>query len=91
MGDFGAWIGREDVRRDDLTDSLMARWCAALDRDAPADSTAPQGLHWCLCTPDAPTAAPSAQQQGPIHMVLATVREAAARTPHAMQFAVPRF
>lgn len=57
MGDFGAWIGREDVRRDDLTGSLLARWCAALDRDAPADRTAPQGLHWCLCTPDAPTTA----------------------------------
>ena len=57
MGDYSAWIGREEVRRDVLTDSLLARWCAALDRDAPADPMAPQGLHWCLCPPDAPTAA----------------------------------
>lgn len=56
MADYTAWIGREEVRRDDLTPGLLARWCAALDRDVPAD-IAPQGLHWCLCTPDAPTAA----------------------------------
>ncbi len=57
MGDWSAWVGREDMRRDVLTESLRARWCATLDRDAPADDGAPQGLHWCLCTPDAPTAA----------------------------------
>ncbi|MEI6642808.1 MAG: hypothetical protein WCL10_12285 [Novosphingobium sp.] len=57
MGDYTAWIGREETRRDFLVDSLIARWCAALDRDPPADRCAPQGLHWCLCTPDAPTAA----------------------------------
>lgn len=57
MTDWSAWVGREETRRDVLTESLRARWCAALDRDPPADRTAPQGLHWCLCTPDAPTAA----------------------------------
>ncbi|GEN98551.1 hypothetical protein NSE01_03840 [Novosphingobium sediminis] len=56
MGDYSAWIGREEVRRDTLTASLLARWCATLDRSTPTD-VAPQGLHWCLCTPDAPTAA----------------------------------
>lgn len=56
MADYTVWIGREEVRRDVLTPGLLARWCAALDRDVPAD-IAPQGLHWCLCTPDAPTAA----------------------------------
>lgn len=56
MGDYSAWIGREELRRDILTPGLVSHWCATLDRDAPADY-APQGLHWCLCTPDAPTAA----------------------------------
>lgn len=56
MGDYSAWIGREEVRRDTFTESLLARWCATLDREVP-DETAPQGLHWCLCTPDAPTGA----------------------------------
>lgn len=55
MGDYSAWIGREDLRRDVLTESLLARWCATLDRDVPA-GIVPQGLHWCLCPPDAPTA-----------------------------------
>ncbi len=57
MSDWSAWAGREEVRRDVLTESLRARWCAALDRAPPAGEAAPQGLHWCLCTPDAPTAA----------------------------------
>ena len=56
MGDYTAWIGREEARQDVLTESVLTRWCAMLDRDVPADRTAPQGLHWCLCTPDAPTA-----------------------------------
>ncbi len=56
MADYSAWIGREETRRDLFTESLLARWCATLDRDAP-EERAPQGLHWCLCTPDAPTAA----------------------------------
>ncbi len=57
MADYTPWIGREELRHDILTPGLLARWCAALDRDVPDDRTAPQGLHWCLCTPDAPTAA----------------------------------
>lgn len=56
MSEYSAWLGREEVRRDALTQSLLARWCVTLDRDVPA-GIAPQGLHWCLCTPDAPTAA----------------------------------
>ena len=56
MGQWDAWAGREEVRRDVLTESLRARWCAALDRDPPASDIAPQGLHWCLCAPEAPTA-----------------------------------
>lgn len=56
MADWSAWIGRTEVRRDVLTESLLARWCATIDRDVPSDGTVPQGLHWCLCAPDAPTA-----------------------------------
>lgn len=54
MGDHSAWIGREEIRRDTFTEGLLARWCATLDRNVPVKA-APQGLHWCLCTPDAPT------------------------------------
>lgn len=57
MDDYAAWIGREEVRRDVLTPGILTRWCAALDRAEPAEQAAPQGLHWCLCLPDAPTAA----------------------------------
>ena len=56
MADWDAWIGREEVRADRVDPALFARWCATLDRSAPADRSVPQGLHWCLCTPDAPTA-----------------------------------
>ena len=57
MGDWDAWIGREEYRTDRVDSGLVARWCATLDRDLPGDGLAPQGLHWCLGLPDAPTAA----------------------------------
>jgi 3-methylfumaryl-CoA hydratase len=57
MTDWQAWIGREERRADRADPGLFARWCATLDRAAPAGGTVPQGFHWCLCTPDAPTAA----------------------------------
>ncbi|MCC2602790.1 FAS1-like dehydratase domain-containing protein [Sphingopyxis yananensis] len=53
------WIGRSAQFRDLLTPAALARFCATLDHlwdmqgNAPA---APQGIHWCLCLPDAPTA-----------------------------------
>ena len=56
MSQWQAWIGREDRREDRIDPGHFARWCAALDREAPADGTAPQGFHWCLGLPDAPTA-----------------------------------
>lgn len=56
MSEFAAWIGREERRADRADPGLFARWCATLDRAAPADGLVPQGFHWCLCTPDAPTA-----------------------------------
>ena len=52
---FDAWIGREERRSDRISDGLLARWCATLDRPVP--DAVPQGLHWCLCLPDAATAA----------------------------------
>ena len=54
-GPWQAWIGREERREDRVDPGHFARWCAALDRIAPADGTVPQGFHWCLCLPDAPT------------------------------------
>jgi 3-methylfumaryl-CoA hydratase len=56
MSEWDSWIGREELRRDRVDEALTARWLATLDRAAPADGTVPQGFHFCLCTPDAPTA-----------------------------------
>lgn len=56
MGAWDAWIGREEVRTDRIDSGLAARWLATFDRDAPSDGNVPQGLHWCLCLPDAATA-----------------------------------
>ncbi len=50
---FDAWIGREERRFDAVSDGLLTRWCATLDR--PFGEAVPQGVHWCLCLPDAPT------------------------------------
>lgn len=46
---------RQDRRRDRLDAALLARFLATFDREA--RETGPQGIHWCLGTPDAPTAA----------------------------------
>lgn len=56
MGAWDAWIGRAETRTDRVDAALATRWMATLDRTACADGTVPQGLHWCLCLPDAPTA-----------------------------------
>jgi 3-methylfumaryl-CoA hydratase len=56
MGAWDAWIGREERRSDRIDPGHFARWCATLDREPPSDGTVPQGLHWCLSTPDAATA-----------------------------------
>ncbi|MBX9644644.1 MAG: MaoC family dehydratase N-terminal domain-containing protein [Novosphingobium sp.] len=50
-----AWIGRSELRTDRIDPGHAARWLATLDRAAPADGTMPQGFHWCLCLPDAPS------------------------------------
>lgn len=57
MDDWQAWIGRSETRHDRIDEALAARWLATFDRAAPSNGTIPQGFHWCLCSPDAPTAA----------------------------------
>lgn len=44
----------EEHRRDVLTPALAAHFAATLDRSV-ADEVAPQGIHWCLCTPETAT------------------------------------
>jgi len=54
MGDWADWIGKSETRSDVITPGLLRRFCATLDR--PVTAEVPQGLHWCLCLPDAATA-----------------------------------
>jgi 3-methylfumaryl-CoA hydratase len=56
MADLSDWIGREETRSDRVDSGQLTRWLGTLDREAPADGSVPQGFHWCLCLPDAPTA-----------------------------------
>lgn len=57
MSDWSAWIGREMQAADRLDEGLARRWCATFDRPAPDGGAMPQGIHFCLCPPDAPTSA----------------------------------
>ncbi len=52
--DWQEWIGREQVQHDVLTPALLARFRATFDSTDVGD-IAPQGIHWCLCTPEAAT------------------------------------
>jgi len=54
---FDAWIGRESRASDRLDEGLAARWLATFDLARPHPATMPQGIHFALCIPDAPTAA----------------------------------
>ena len=56
MSDWQAWIGREERRVDRLDPALAARWRATFDLPTPEGEAMPQGVHFCLCTPDAATA-----------------------------------
>src|SRR3546814_10872484 len=62
------WIGRTESRSDSVDPAPLARWLATLDRDPTADGTAPQGFHWCLALPDAPTNALGADETGRAHV-----------------------
>lgn len=46
------FVGTKQHQSDILTPSLLTRWYATLDRSGPADTVAPQGIHWCLTTPE---------------------------------------
>lgn len=48
------WIGREMTQNDALTPGLLARFRATLD-SAETHAKAEQGIHWCLCLPEAAT------------------------------------
>ena len=54
---FEDWIGREQKAHDTLTPQAATQWCATFDLDVPERWIMPQGVHFVLCTPDAPTAA----------------------------------
>jgi 3-methylfumaryl-CoA hydratase len=56
MSDFSAWIGRETRAKDRLNEGLATRWLATFDLPHPHPAIMPQGIHFALCTPDAPTA-----------------------------------
>lgn len=56
MGDWDAWIGREQRAKDRLDEGLASRWLATFDLDQ-GEAILPQGIHFALCTPDAPTTA----------------------------------
>lgn len=51
--DFQSYVGRTEMRQDGISEATLARFAATLAIDAPQE--VPQGLHWCLCQPDATT------------------------------------
>jgi 3-methylfumaryl-CoA hydratase len=53
---YEAWIGREQAAKDRLDEGLAARWLATFDLPRPHPPIMPQGVHFALCTPQAPTA-----------------------------------
>lgn len=53
---YAAWIGREQRAKDRLDEGLAARWLATFDLPIPLPPIMPQGIHFALCTPEAPTA-----------------------------------
>jgi 3-methylfumaryl-CoA hydratase len=52
---FEAWIGRETRAKDRLDEGLADRWLATFDLARPHPAIMPQGIHFALCTPEAPT------------------------------------
>lgn len=56
MSEWDAWIGRRERRADRVDDGLARRWCATFDLPPPDAGALPQGIHFALCVPDAPTA-----------------------------------
>jgi len=54
---WDSWIGREQVQQDVLDPALARRWLATFDLPGRGEGAMPQGIHLCLCTPEAATAA----------------------------------
>ncbi len=54
-GNWQDWIGRTHTQADVLTPALLARFHATFEGTTAGD-LAPQGIHWCICTPEAQTA-----------------------------------
>jgi len=52
---FDAWIGRKQRAKDRLDEGLASRWLATFDLPRPHPAIMPQGVHFALCTPQAPT------------------------------------
>jgi 3-methylfumaryl-CoA hydratase len=53
---FGGWLGRSQTIHDRIEDAALSRFRATFDC-AGRDDSIPQGFHWCLGLPDAPTCA----------------------------------
>jgi 3-methylfumaryl-CoA hydratase len=53
---FDSWIGRETRAADRLDEGLATRWLSTFDLPRPHPPIMPQGIHFALCTPQAPTA-----------------------------------
>ena len=53
MSEWDAWLGRETRQTDTLDPALAWRWLAIFNLDSPTDKVMPQGIHFCLCTPEA--------------------------------------
>jgi 3-methylfumaryl-CoA hydratase len=53
---YEAWIGREKRAADRLDEGLAHRWLATFDLARPHPPIMPQGIHFALCTPEAPSA-----------------------------------
>lgn len=54
---WDSWIGRKQVQQDTLDPALAQRWLATFDLPGRSEGAMPQGIHLCLCTPEAATAA----------------------------------
>ena len=52
---FEAWIGRETRAAGRHDAGLAARWLSTFDLPRPHPAIMPQGVHFALCTPQAPT------------------------------------
>ena len=55
MSVWNNWLGRTQTAVDRLDLPRAERWAATFDRAVPSDWAMPQGIHFCLCTPDTHT------------------------------------